>query len=697
MAASSSHPLLQYLRRLSCGKAGDAALDDMQLLTRFLASRDESAFTTLVQRYGAMVWGLCVRCLGNTPEAEDAFQATFLVLVRKASSLRGPESLGPWLYGVAYRTAWKLQGQRARRAARESPLTEQIAEERAGPMWSDVRHILDEEINRLPTKYRLPVLLCYLQGLSNEEAAQHLGCAKGTVFSRLSRARDLLRRRLIHRGVEVSAGALAAVLAENAVLRAAPSLALREITIRTSLLLAAGTTGQTLSAPLAALVEGVVRSMFLSKVKFVAIVVLAVGIAGAGTGFLVHDTSASPPSSPSLSPVNQDDGRAEAPAPAIVKAAAPAQPNPGNPAPNNVPPARRDLGDILRTDIEYGGLEDARATLSDALDQLSKRYNLNFDINDKAFEKGRPKDAEDVARATIADPKPIPPMRTILSTVLRKILRRVQVDSGATYLIRHDYIEITTEAAVRAELGIPANRPLLTLVWDTLQGVSIAEALRQLADKTSYNIVVDPRTAEKLRTSTGIAELNNVPVDTAVRLLANMAGLSVVQLDNVLYVTTAENATNLREEQEKINAEKTTKTGTADGSRISDAERITKNGTAGGARSIASFLNDKGDLQGPPILQREVYKKARENLNVLMKAAYKSVAEGNVPSETNVRDLRSHLRKIQNLLRDNVGQLTPDEYISADRFVRYVESIITALNDTNAEPTKKPASENRAK
>jgi RNA polymerase sigma factor (sigma-70 family) len=215
MANHSLHPLLDYLRRLSGGKSGDAALDDAQLLHRFSTQRDESAFTTLVQRYGAMVWGLCVRRLGETPEAEDAFQATFLVLVRKAASLRGPQLLGPWLYGVAYRTTMKLRGQRARLAARESPLPEQLAEERTEPMWSDLRPILDEEINRLPTKYRLSVLLCYLQGLSSEEAARRLECAKGTIFSRLSRARDLLRRRLLHRGVDLSAGALTIFLVDG--------------------------------------------------------------------------------------------------------------------------------------------------------------------------------------------------------------------------------------------------------------------------------------------------------------------------------------------------------------------------------------------------------------------------------------------------------------------------------------------------
>ncbi|HTU17942.1 MAG TPA: RNA polymerase sigma factor [Gemmataceae bacterium] len=294
MANRSLHPLLHYLRRLG-GSAAEGSLEDAQLLHRFLTVRDESAFTTIVQRYGAMVWGLCVRRLGETPEAEDAFQATFLVLVRKAASLRASQLLGPWLYGVANRTALKLRGKRARQATRETTLPEQLAEERPEQVGVELRPILDEEINRLPTKYRLPVLLCYLQGMSSEEAARQLGCAKGTIFSRLSRARDLLRRRLVRRGLDVSAGALAAVLVENAALRAAPSLALREITIHISLLLAAGTAGQSLSAPLAALVEGVVRSMFLSKVKFAVIILLALGLVGSGAGFLAHHSKAEPP------------------------------------------------------------------------------------------------------------------------------------------------------------------------------------------------------------------------------------------------------------------------------------------------------------------------------------------------------------------------------------------------------------------
>ncbi len=556
MVNRSLHPLLHYLRHLKSSQAGDRALDDAQLLHRFLTERDESAFTILVQRYGAMVWGLCVRRLGETPEAEDAFQATFLVLVRKGASLRGPQLLGPWLYGVAYRTALKLRGQRVRRTARETPLPPQIAEERREAIESDLLCILDEEIQRLPTKYRLPVLLCYVQGLSCEEAAQRLRCAKGTIFSRLSRARDLLRRRLIQRGVEVSAGALAAVLAENAVLRAAPSLVLRETTIRTSLLLAAGTAGQSLSAPLAALVEGVVRSMFLSKVKFVTIVVLAIGIAGAGTGFLGFRTDAEPPApkkkkidsapatplSVAVRPKEKDESKAVAP-PAVAE----------------VEQSGPDWREKLMQNVNYPGLDDQRATLSDALDMLSKRFGIAFDINEKAFEMDQLKD---VARTPIADGTPLPQMFASLETVLRKILRRVPAPSGTTYLIRRNMIEITTGDAVRSELGIPETplddaerRHLPRLIWDNFKETPLAQALPRLAESSDYNVVADPQAGEQLRTKI-TAQLHNVPIETSVRLLANMAGLSMVKLDNVFYVTTPEKAEALHKEQTKINAER---------------------------------------------------------------------------------------------------------------------------------------------
>ncbi len=400
MADSSLHPLLHYLHRLCGPSAGANEIDDSQLLHCFLTSRDESAFTMIVRRYGAMVWGLCVRRLGETPEAEDAFQATFLVLVRKAASLRSPQQLGPWLYGVAYRTALKLYARRAQKAAKETPLLEQVAEEEPADSLSELRPILDEEVNRLPTKYRLPVLLCYLQGLSTEEAARRLGCAKGTVFSRLSRARDLLRRRLVRRGVGISAGALAAMLADNAFVRAAPPAALSEITIRMSLSFAAGPTSSAVSASLAALVEGVVRSMFLSKVKFVSIVLLMIGLLGSGAGFVVHRTAAGQPAPKPASAPDRPSSVAHK-----TKEKTDTE-KPREQAPESKPKADevaagprvdeatrlKNWREQLTKPLGFEGINDPRETLQEALDNLGKRLNINFEINDRGFELDQLKD-----------------------------------------------------------------------------------------------------------------------------------------------------------------------------------------------------------------------------------------------------------------------------------------------------------------
>lgn len=289
--------------------------------------------------------------------------------------------------------------------------------------------------------------------------------------------------------------------------------------------------------------------MFLSKVKNALIVVLVAGIAGSGLGLLGYHTSAGQPESKPSAAERKDRVQVAAAAPPVAEAAAPASKQETRDSPV--------LPDKLKSTIDYPGIEDARATLSDAIDMLSKRFNLTFDLNEKSFEM---ENLKDVARTPVADPTPLPPMRATLATVLRKILGRVPLigpsgGSGATFIVRRDHIEITTELFVRAELGMPEHRPLLPLVWETLDNTQIDVALGQLARQSGYNIVVDPRVAEKLQTP-ATAEFNNVPVDTAVRLLANMVGMNVVRLDNVLYVTTPDNAKHLREEQSQINAEK---------------------------------------------------------------------------------------------------------------------------------------------
>ena len=174
---------------------------DQELLRRFVHLQDETAFAILVERHGPMVLGVCRRILGNGHDAEDAFQATFLVLVRRADSLESPELLGSWLYGVAYRIARKLRAQATRRRQQERQAASVVTatEPLTDLAWRELRDTLDVELNHLPDKYRLPLILCYLQGLTNEEAARRLGWPAGSMSYRLARGRELLRQRLLGR------------------------------------------------------------------------------------------------------------------------------------------------------------------------------------------------------------------------------------------------------------------------------------------------------------------------------------------------------------------------------------------------------------------------------------------------------------------------------------------------------------------
>jgi RNA polymerase sigma-70 factor (ECF subfamily) len=167
---------------------------------RFASERDEEAFAVLVRRHGPLVLGVCRRVLGAAPDAEDAFQATFLVLARKAGSIRDPHLLGSWLYGVASRIARKARRAANKRQAREQQLNGRVACAASASADPDLLPVLEEELRRLPEKIRAAVGLCYLEGKTNEEAARLLHWPTGTVKGRLARARCLLRQRLTRRG-----------------------------------------------------------------------------------------------------------------------------------------------------------------------------------------------------------------------------------------------------------------------------------------------------------------------------------------------------------------------------------------------------------------------------------------------------------------------------------------------------------------
>jgi RNA polymerase sigma factor (sigma-70 family) len=288
------NPVIQYLRQLVRPPMSEGS-NDGELLQRFADCRDEAAFATLLRRHGPMVLSVCRGLLRNSHDADDAFQATFLVLVRRAGSLHKRACLGSWLYGVAYRTALNARRAAARREARERraqamPNTEspeQMAAER------ELAEVLHEEVNRLPARYRAPIVLCYLEGKTNEEAARRLCCPKGTVVSRLARGRDRLRGRLVRRGVVLSGSGLAARLAEGVAPAALPAPLLTS-TVTAAVMVAGGeaVAAGVVSPGAAALAEGVLQAMLLTKLKVAAAVVLSVALLGTGTGLLVSHLQA---------------------------------------------------------------------------------------------------------------------------------------------------------------------------------------------------------------------------------------------------------------------------------------------------------------------------------------------------------------------------------------------------------------------
>jgi RNA polymerase sigma factor (sigma-70 family) len=236
-----------------------AILTDHALLQRFLQQRDEAAFALLVRRHGPMVRATCRRCLGETPDLDDAFQAVFLVLARKGGSIRQKDLLGPWLHMVALRAARKLRAQLARRLTYERPVMPlpEPAPFRP-PEPSDWLPMLDEELRRLPDKFSGPLVLCELEGRSRTEAAGLLGVPEGTLSSRLARGRDLLRQRLVRRGVTAPALALTTALSAGAAVALPATIMSKTIQ--------AATTGAA-DAAVTALTQGVIRAMFLAKCK----------------------------------------------------------------------------------------------------------------------------------------------------------------------------------------------------------------------------------------------------------------------------------------------------------------------------------------------------------------------------------------------------------------------------------------------
>ncbi len=329
MATGPVIPIIRHIRRIALlHDNGD--ISDGWLLDAFLKTKDETAFEALVKRHGPMVLGVCSRLLRNTHDAEDAFQATFIVLLRKAHAIRNRDLLGNWLYGVACRTAMKVRANAARRKAKERQVTDMRPRFRSAEQTSEeLLALLDVELHRLPDKLRAPLVLCDLEGMARKEAARKLGWPIGSLNWRLARSRTILAKKLKQHGVTLGTGTLAACLARRATAVSVPA-PLLGLTVKTGVLMSISKNAAAgvVSAKVASLAEGVVRTMFLTKLKIAAGLVLLVGVLGTCVGQRSSQTFAAEAHYQAFSPVTNDPAKEEPSTPAprdnfVVRAATP--------------------------------------------------------------------------------------------------------------------------------------------------------------------------------------------------------------------------------------------------------------------------------------------------------------------------------------------------------------------------------------
>jgi RNA polymerase sigma factor (sigma-70 family) len=288
MATGQLDSVVRHLRHLAGGLPAES---DQQLLQRFATSRDEEAFALLLRRHGPLVLGVCRRVLGDGPDAEDAFQATFLVLAHKAATVKARRGVGSWLHGVAWRISQKARVAAARRRKHEQKVG--IRRPAAGDVeaaWQTVGAVLDEELQRLPARYRLPLVLCYWEDRTHQAAARELGIPVGTLSWRLGRARALLRQRLLRRGITLPGTLLAVLLAGSAASAIPPALAAK--TVATAL---AFVRDSAVAGAAAGLARSVLNAMLVARLRTAFVLLLTLAVLAAGAGFLTRSVEARAP------------------------------------------------------------------------------------------------------------------------------------------------------------------------------------------------------------------------------------------------------------------------------------------------------------------------------------------------------------------------------------------------------------------
>ncbi|HEX4590681.1 MAG TPA: sigma-70 family RNA polymerase sigma factor, partial [Gemmataceae bacterium] len=495
----------------------DGTADDA-LLARFVGWRDEAAFELLVYRHGPIVRGLSRRILRHEQDAEDAFQATFLALAKKADSIRG-RSLAGWLYRVAFHAALKARGKRVAcpllwvGMSSEQPMPTQSGGHGTpddAVEAGELAAALDEEIVRLPERFRLPVVLCYLQGRSNSEAAAALGIPKGTVDSRLSTARQRLRVRLLRRGF---APAIAAAAVEGALdAGELPGSVVRAVT-KAAVAFISKQAG--VPAAAAILAEGVLRTMYKTKLTWAIAAAVTVALLGGGAGVATYGVMAS--DEPAAKAAEQQKEPSDQ-APASRGKDAPAKP-PGVTA-DAVAPTRgyEAICEALQKEVDAKRALQG-SPLKDVLEFLADKYHLTFIVDTQAFQAAGAGGGRNVEDSPVNLPK-MPGVS--LGTVLRHLVAQVH---GA-YLIRKDHVEITTlDRQLIEAFGPPPldeSQIAMPTVNDVFEARTLEKALEDLAGQTGKNIVLDPQVEEKQKKFTVSARLLNTPIDAAVLVVADM-------------------------------------------------------------------------------------------------------------------------------------------------------------------------------
>lgn len=508
---------------------------DAALLHSFVESKSEEAFSALVERHGGMVLGVCQRVLGHSQDAEDSFQATFLVLAQKAARLHGNSSLGPWLYGVAQRVAMKARSKRPTHAPFEEEFA--AAPEEHVMNGEELRPIIDEEIARLPDHYRSVFVLCELQELTKAEAARQLSVPEGTVSSRLMRAREMLRGRLLQRGVTLgSLAALDALLVPGSV-----SAHLAQTAVSTAMKVALGTTlSASVSSTVLHLAQGATPAMVLSKLQMAAVgLVLATGLS-VGTGYVAGGWGQ----------------EKEAAKPAVTKSAVkPKETKPTKEANDltdragSKPITERNaaVAELAKVNPQFAAMFNQKISLEEWLTVIEEQSGLVSIIDQDAFRSVMADlDMKQMREQLLTLPRMNnQTTSTMLSTLLDSIRLNEQA-IPATYLIRRGTLVIVPKsyldgAASKITVSLETNGKEMT----------VAAALEELSKDTGISIILDSRNesaAREIKTSTNF---RNLKLINAVRLLASMADLTVINVDGALFVSTAENCRKLEEEMAK--------------------------------------------------------------------------------------------------------------------------------------------------